>query len=681
MKQKLHYGGLLLLFLFFNYSLSAQSVFFNEIHYDNDGGDTGEAIELAGPAGTELTGWTIVLYNGNDSSPYSTINLNGTIADQQGGFGVVAFSESGIQNGSPDGFALVNAAGEVIQFLSYEGTITAVDGPAAGMTSTDIVVAETGSTPVGFSLQLGGEGTAYSAFQWQEASAATFGSINNNQDFGGEVTDPDPDPEPEPEPQPEPANSIVFINELHYDNYSTDVEEGVEIAGTAGTDLSGYSLIFYNGSASQLKSYKNTSLSGIIPEKQNGYGMIFFPVPSIQNGDPDGVALVDPEGELIQFLSYGGVFTPTDGPAAGIESTDIGVNESSSTPAGYSLQLTGEGSYYEDFTWAAEAQNTNGEVNNGQTFISPEPVLFVNELHYDTYSTDSGEGVEVAGTAGLDLSAYSILFYNGSNGEVYKTLALSGSIPNLQSGYGTMEFSVSGIQNGSPDGLALVKGDEVLQFLSYEGTITAANGAAAGMVSTDIGVSEAGVTAGFSLQLGGVGFNYEDFSWQEAQANTFGAVNTNQTFGTEAVEPEPEPEPTEPGTIAHVRAAEVGTKLVIEGTLTVTDHHGNTAYIQDETGGIAIYGNLVTEAGLYNIGDSIRVTGTRAVYNELIQISDVETVEYLGVANEPIEPKEITLAELDNYRGQLVKIIDMTFPDPGQLFFGNANYNVSDAQR
>ncbi len=40
------------------------SVFINEIHYDNTGTDAGESIEVAGPAGTDLTGWTIVLYNG-----------------------------------------------------------------------------------------------------------------------------------------------------------------------------------------------------------------------------------------------------------------------------------------------------------------------------------------------------------------------------------------------------------------------------------------------------------------------------------------------------------------------------------------------------------------------------------------------------------------------------------------
>src|SRR5215475_6584703 len=40
------------------------SVRFSEIHYDNTGTDTGEAIEISGPAGTDLTGWKIVLYNG-----------------------------------------------------------------------------------------------------------------------------------------------------------------------------------------------------------------------------------------------------------------------------------------------------------------------------------------------------------------------------------------------------------------------------------------------------------------------------------------------------------------------------------------------------------------------------------------------------------------------------------------
>jgi hypothetical protein len=31
------------------------------------GTDTGEAVEIAGPAGTDLSGWNVALYNGNGS--------------------------------------------------------------------------------------------------------------------------------------------------------------------------------------------------------------------------------------------------------------------------------------------------------------------------------------------------------------------------------------------------------------------------------------------------------------------------------------------------------------------------------------------------------------------------------------------------------------------------------------
>ena len=48
--------------------------------------------------------------------------------------------------------ALVDAAGNVVEFLSYEGTMTALGGPADGRTSTDIGVAEPSSTPIGQSL-------------------------------------------------------------------------------------------------------------------------------------------------------------------------------------------------------------------------------------------------------------------------------------------------------------------------------------------------------------------------------------------------------------------------------------------------------------------------------------------------------------------------------------------------
>ena len=44
----------------------------NEIHYDNVGTDANEAIEVEGPAGTDLSGYKLVLYNGNGGAMYST---------------------------------------------------------------------------------------------------------------------------------------------------------------------------------------------------------------------------------------------------------------------------------------------------------------------------------------------------------------------------------------------------------------------------------------------------------------------------------------------------------------------------------------------------------------------------------------------------------------------------------
>src|SRR5687768_4991847 len=133
------------------------AVFINELHYDNTGADSGEAIEVAGPAGTDLNGYQLVLYNGATGAPYGTHNLSGTLPNQDDGHGTLSVAAVGLQNGSPDGVALVGPSG-LIQFLSYEGPFAAVSGPACGITSTDIGVLEAGTEPLGQSLQLTGTG-------------------------------------------------------------------------------------------------------------------------------------------------------------------------------------------------------------------------------------------------------------------------------------------------------------------------------------------------------------------------------------------------------------------------------------------------------------------------------------------------------------------------------------------
>jgi len=169
-----------------------------------------------------------------------------------------------------------------------------------------------------------------------------------------------------------------------------------------------------------------------------------------------------------------------------------------------------------------------GSGGSGGTGIS----VFINEIHYENSGGDTGEGIEIAGTAGTDLSCYQLDLYNGNNNSVYNTIGLSGVIPDQECGYGTVWFDISGMQNGAPDGVSLYDScnASVIQFLSYEGTMTGQGGPADGLNSIDIGYNEDAALVGESLQLVGTGTQYSDFSWQPATISTEGMVNINQNF-------------------------------------------------------------------------------------------------------------------------------------------------------
>lgn len=153
-------------------SSSSYAQYINEVHYDNDGGDTGEFIEVFLPTGADPADFTVTLYNGSNGSIYGTHGLSTFTAGDMDAMGTYYTKFiSGIQNGAPDGMAL-DENGTLIEFLSYEGTFTPSSGPAAGVTSTDIVVEETSSTPVGESLQRGDDGT------WFGPADNTAGSPN-----------------------------------------------------------------------------------------------------------------------------------------------------------------------------------------------------------------------------------------------------------------------------------------------------------------------------------------------------------------------------------------------------------------------------------------------------------------------------------------------------------------------
>jgi DNA/RNA endonuclease G (NUC1) len=383
---------------------ASQTVRISEIHYDNIGTDVGEAIEVSGPAGTDLTGWSVVLYNGNGGAAYNTQALTGPVPATCGVRGVVVinFPTNGIQNGPPDGIALLDSTGTLVEFLSYEGVFAATDGPAAGITSTDIGVLEAGTEPFGQSLMRDSTGA------WSGPVAASFGACNDDgtpppppvvasvsvapanatlnvgasltlsatafdaasapisgTTFTWTSTNPavaSVSPTGVATALAEgdttitatadngvagsaaihvvattPPTSDFHINEIHYDNIGTDADEAIEIEGPAGADVTGFRVVLYDGTLGV--AYNTQALAGTLPASCGTRGVVVLNYPSngIQNGSPDGIALVDSLGHVLEFLSYEGAFAVYSGPAQGLTSVDIGAAEASEA-IGVSLQ-------------------------------------------------------------------------------------------------------------------------------------------------------------------------------------------------------------------------------------------------------------------------------------------------------------------------------------------------------
>lgn len=188
---------LLMIFAGWQLTYGQPNAWINEIHYDNDGSDINEGIEVVlETAGSyTLSDFGVTLYNGNGGAAYGSVTLDQfTEGVTVNGYTIYYYYYSGIQNGAPDGLCLSYQSTPILgQFLSYEGSFTATDGPANGLTSMDIGVSESSTDPAGNSLQLSGTGSYYGDFTWQTITPANFGSQNNGQSIiasTGDVTPP-----------------------------------------------------------------------------------------------------------------------------------------------------------------------------------------------------------------------------------------------------------------------------------------------------------------------------------------------------------------------------------------------------------------------------------------------------------------------------------------------------------
>jgi len=133
--------------------------------------------------------------------------------------------------------------------------------------------------------------------------------------------------------------------------------------------------------------------------------------------------------------------------------------------------------------------------------------------------------------------------------------------------------------------------------------------------------------------------------------------------------------------IAAAKNQAVGASVTVQGTV-LDDGQLVTGlrYIQDATGGIAIYDPNNTVLGSSVSGDVIEVSGSFEPYNELSEIVSLSDASIIGseALPAPILFDNIADAFAEPYEGMLLTLNNVTFVDQGSFSASSGNYEVTD---
>ena len=127
--------------------------------------------------------------------------------------------------------------------------------------------------------------------------------------------------------------------------------------------------------------------------------------------------------------------------------------------------------------------------------------------------------------------------------------------------------------------------------------------------------------------------------------------------------------------IAQARLTPVGDTVTISGIVLNGSELGIIRYIQDSTGGLAVYD--------YNMsylqrGDSVKLTGKMDSYNQLLELISVHNDTVYSTGHPLPAPQVITPAQFSEpHESIMIRINDVTFANPGGTFSGNTNYTIT----
>ena len=655
---------------------------------------TNDFIELfnRGASPVSLAGWS-VQYASATGSTWQVTALAGTV--QPGGYYLV---QEAAGAGGTTPLPTPDASGSI-----------AMSGSNGKVVVANSATALSGANPADASIvDVVGYGTA----NFFEGSAAAPGLNNTTSDSraGNGCTDTDDNAADFESGAPSPRNSasptnvcgggsgsaVLVINEIDYDQPSTDTAEFVEIknTGTGSADLSEYTLELVNGNGGGAVLYQTYTLPAVTLAA-GGYYVVCGDATTvancdldvspdsnlIQNGAPDGVGLLH-NGVLVDAVSYeGDTGAPyTEGSGAGLEDNPSVEN------AGISRFPDGADTDQNNVDFSLRC-STPGDANVAESSncVPPNTNLVINEIDYDQPGTDSAEFVEIKnnGDTSTDLTGWTLDLVNGNGAAVYLTIDLSGFT--LAAGdyfvvcanaatVANCDLDVSPdtnlIQNGSPDAVALLFNGSLIDAVSYEGDTGAPYTEGSGA-----GLEDAGVDGSISRCPDGVDTNQNNVDLLFTGTSTPGEGN---------VCPPPPPveacgDPFTPiYTVQGSGAASplVGMDVSIEG-IVVGDFQNNTSvdngdlngfHVQDPTGD----GDAATSDGVFvyapggmdvAVGDAVRVRGNVSEFNGLTEVG-ASQIWQCSTGNALPAPAELALPvtsvdAFEAYEGMYV-----TFPQP-----------------
>jgi len=696
-----------------NINPNAPVFIINELDADTAGTDTMEFVELydGGVGNSLLDGMVLVLYNGSNNLSYGSYDLDGQSTDVNGYFVIgnaavpnvsIVIPSNGLQNGA-DAAALYTGDGTDFPNGSAVTTTNLLDALVYDTNDSDdpelLVLLNAGEAQV----NEGGAGDKDAHSSQRIPNGA--GGARNTDTYA--QLDPTPGAENmAPVPMPD-----FIINEVDADTPGSDTMEFAELydGGVGNAALDGLVLVFYNGSNNL--SYASYDLDG---QTTNSQGFFVIGNVAVPN-----VSLVIPSNGLQNGADAVGLYTGdgTDFPNGSAVTTTNLIDaivydtNDSDDPELLPLLNAGEPQVNEGGAGDKDAHsnqrfaNGSGGARNTSTYVQAIPTpgasntnatvpvtLVINEVDADTPGTDTMEFVELydGGTGNTSLSGFVLVVYNGNGDASYNAFDLDGFTTNSE-GYFVLgnaavpnvSFVVgsNSLQNGA-DAVGLYAGDAT-DFPNGTAVTTAGLIDALVYDTNDSDDPELLVllNAGQGqINEGNMG-DKDGHSNQRIPNGQGGARNTDTytqdtpTPGTENGEIVPPPAPI---SILAARNTMVSEVVTISGVLTVADQFSGSAYLQDSTAGIAIFDEMVHGDGVFMIGDSITVTGTRSVFNDQVQIGPVTIVENNGTPNVPIVPLDITLSELGAHPAELVRIVNPAFPTPGDILFGNSNYILTD---